>query len=274
MTITVSDGTDTDTDTFTWTVDNANQDRSSPPTSATRPMPRATAVSLDADASDADSDTLTYRPPACPPAPPSMPARASSRARSRLELGHAQRDHHRPRRHRHRHRHLHLDGQQHQPGAGLQHRPARRAASEGDTLSFDADASDADLDTLTYSATGLPTDLSINASTGVISGTLGFGSAGSYAITVTVSRRHRHRYRPVHPGGSARPTKNPSFTTDITDQTDAEGDSVSLDADATDPDLDTLTYEATGLPAGVSVDAGDGCHQWHLQLQTGRAPTT
>ena len=47
-------------------------------------------------------------------------------------------------------------------------------------MSLDADATDADLDTLTYSATGLPTDLAIDPATGIISGTLGFGSAGSY----------------------------------------------------------------------------------------------
>ena len=39
-------------------------------------------------------------------------------------------------------------------------------------FSLDADATDADLDTLTYSATGLPGGLTINAATGVISGTL------------------------------------------------------------------------------------------------------
>ena len=39
-------------------------------------------------------------------------------------------------------------------------------------MSLDADATDADLDTLTYSATGLPDGVTINASTGVISGTL------------------------------------------------------------------------------------------------------
>ena len=38
--------------------------------------------------------------------------------------------------------------------------------------SLDADATDADNDTLTYSATGLPTGASIAPATGVISGTL------------------------------------------------------------------------------------------------------
>ena len=58
----------------------------------------------------------------------------------------------------------------------------------------------------------------------------------------------------------------PVFSTDITDQTDAEGDVVSLDADATDADLDTLTYSATGLPGGVTINAEHGRHQWHAEL--------
>ena len=46
--------------------------------------------------------------------------------------------------------------------------------------------------------------------------------------------------------------QNPTFDQNLGDRTDAEGDLISLDAGATDPDGDTLTYAATGLPAGLS----------------------
>ena len=50
----------------------------------------------------------------------------------------------------------------------------------------------------------------------------------------------------------------PVFDQDLGDRSDAEGDVVSLPSPATDPDLDTLTYSATGLPPGLSIDSGSG----------------
>ena len=51
----------------------------------------------------------------------------------------------------------------------------------GDTASLDADATDADNDTLTYSATDLPAGIAIAPATGVISGTLAAGPPGRTA---------------------------------------------------------------------------------------------
>jgi hypothetical protein len=62
-----------------------------------------------------------------------------------------------------------------------------RSDTEGAAINFDANASDPDGDVLTYSATGLPAGITINAATGVVSGTLASGSAGVYPVTLTVS---------------------------------------------------------------------------------------
>jgi hypothetical protein len=65
--------------------------------------------------------------------------------------------------------------------------PANQTSPENSSVSLQLVGSDPDGDTLTYSATGLPASLSLNAATGLISGTLPFGSAGTYAVTATVS---------------------------------------------------------------------------------------
>src|SRR5665809_137934 len=50
----------------------------------------------------------------------------------------------------------------------------------------------------------------------------------------------------------------PAFDQDLGDRSDAESESVSIPAGASDADDDTLGYEAAGLPPGVSIDAASG----------------
>ncbi len=65
---------------------------------------------------------------------------------------------------------------------------AGRSDAEGDTVSVGVVATDDDGDVLTYDATGLPDGLTIDASTGTMSGTLSqtAAAAAPYAVTVTV----------------------------------------------------------------------------------------
>jgi hypothetical protein len=62
-----------------------------------------------------------------------------------------------------------------------------RTDAEGAVISMDADATDPDGNVLTYSATGLPNGISINSSTGVISGALSATSSGTYNTVISVS---------------------------------------------------------------------------------------
>ena len=117
-------------------------------------------------------------------------------------------------------------------------------------------ASDPDGNPLSYSATGLPSGLSIDGLSGLISGTLPFTSAGIYDAGITVT------------DGAASDTA--SFTWTVTDvnrspslsnpgnQNDNEGSSIDLNLVATDPDGDTLVFGATGLPAGLTINASSG----------------
>jgi uncharacterized repeat protein (TIGR01451 family) len=135
-----------------------------------------------------------------------------------------------------------------------------RADAEGDSVSLPAPATDPDGGSLTYSATGLPPGLSINPSTGLISGTVSFTASSSSPYSVEL--------RVTDPGGlfdtdtftwTVTDTgRAPAFDQDLGDRTDAEGDAVSIDAGATDPDGETLSYSATGLPPGTSINTATG----------------
>src|SRR5207244_4585515 len=64
--------------------------------------------------------------------------------------------------------------------------PGNRTNAEGAVISLQLSASDPNGKPLTYSASGLPSPLAVNASTGLISGTLAYSIAGSYPVTSSV----------------------------------------------------------------------------------------
>src|SRR6516162_4321176 len=65
--------------------------------------------------------------------------------------------------------------------------PGTQHANEGDAANLQILASDSLGQPLTYTATGLPSDVSINSTSGLISGTFGPQDAGVYPVTVAAS---------------------------------------------------------------------------------------
>ncbi len=132
--------------------------------------------------------------------------------------------------------------------------PAEQTSSEGDAVSLQISAS-ALSGTLSYSAIGLPTGLSIDSATGLISGTIAAGAAADgpyYLVTVVASNGT------VADSQSFYWTVNPRVAvTAIEDKLNVEGDTVSLQVTASEPGA-TLSYSATGLPTGVSIDSATG----------------
>src|SRR4029077_68921 len=63
---------------------------------------------------------------------------------------------------------------------------ADRTDAENASVSLPLVASDLDADALTYSATGLPAGVTVDAATGLITGTLSYTSAGAHPVTATV----------------------------------------------------------------------------------------
>jgi hypothetical protein len=53
-------------------------------------------------------------------------------------------------------------------------------------------------------------------------------------------------------------TAPPAFDQDLGDRSSFVGETVSIDASASDPDSPVLTYEANGLPDGVTIDSDTG----------------
>jgi len=129
--------------------------------------------------------------------------------------------------------------------------PVDQTNTEGNTVTLAVSAGTVS-GTLAYSASGLPEGLTINATTGVISGTVPAGAAGSYVVTVAASN------------GTTADNQTFNWTIGspisleaVAGQTHLEGDTVSLQVTAAESG-GTLTYSATGLPAGLSIDASSG----------------
>ncbi len=139
-----------------------------------------------------------------------------------------------------------------------------QSSADGESVNLDVSGNFSDVDSgdsLSFSATGLPTGLSIDANTGVISGTLDASASQNspYSVTVTADDGN---------GGSA----SESFAWTVTNPTPtASGDSASTDEDTaittanvldndTDPDGDTLSvssFDDSSTP-GTVTDNGDG----------------
>ena len=134
---------------------------------------------------------------------------------------------------------------------------ANQSGSVGQSVSLALAATDPDGDTLSYSASGLPAGATINAATGVISGTL--STAGTYNVTAQVSdgRGGSASRSFVWTVAAAATNQSPTLNA-VANQGNSVGQSVSLALTAADPDGDTLSYSATGLPAGTTINATSG----------------
>ncbi|HXO13295.1 MAG TPA: putative Ig domain-containing protein, partial [Mycobacterium sp.] len=135
--------------------------------------------------------------------------------------------------------------------------PGTQTSPVGSSVYLQIQGEDTCTGTLSYSASGLPAGLSINSSTGVISGTA--STAGTSTVTVTGKDT-------TGPTGSASFTwtvgstaGNTVTVTNPGSQTGTVGTAASLQISASDSASgQTLTYSATGLPAGLSIGSGTG----------------
>ena len=134
--------------------------------------------------------------------------------------------------------------------------PGNRNSATDSVVSLQLTANDPNRNPLTFSASNLPTGLSINSNTGRISGTTAsVGGVFNARVSVsdgwtTVSRSFVWNVE----GGS---NTGPNLAA-IDNQVSQVNESVSLTLNADDPDGDTLSYSASGLPAGLSISTQTG----------------
>ena len=132
--------------------------------------------------------------------------------------------------------------------------PANQTTVRNTAASLTLVGSDPNGTAVTYSASGLPAGMTLNTTTGVISGTP--TTAATYNVTATVS------------DGSL--TASRTFTWTVTNpnlpptlqqpanQTTVRNTAASLTLVGSDPNGTAVTYSASGLPAGLAVNATTG----------------
>jgi prepilin-type N-terminal cleavage/methylation domain-containing protein len=126
-----------------------------------------------------------------------------------------------------------------------------RANNQGDAVSVTPVASGGTLP-YTWSATNLPTGLTLNAATGLISGTITAGSRFVTTLTCTDANGAAHAVDIVWTVANG----TPRITAPTGDRTDAKGTAVSVPLTATNGASNTYTWTATGLPPGVTLGSG------------------
>lgn len=136
-----------------------------------------------------------------------------------------------------------------------------QSVSENSNLAFSLSATDADSDTLAYSATGLPSGATLNSSTGAFSWTPTYSQSGTHSVTFSVSDGN---------GG----TDSEAITITVANVNRApvlgaigaksvnENSNLAFTVSATDADPDTLAYSATGLPSGATLNTSTGAFSW------------
>jgi len=137
---------------------------------------------------------------------------------------------------------------------------ADQTGTVGTAVSLQVGASDsASGQTLSYSATNLPAGLSINAGTGLITGTPTTTGSPTVVVTATdttgaaAGAAFNWTVNPGSTGGNTVTVTSPG------NQTGTVGTAANLQIGASDSASgQTLSYSATNLPAGLSINAGTG----------------
>jgi hypothetical protein len=136
-----------------------------------------------------------------------------------------------------------------------------QTSAENASIALSVSATDPDADdVLSYSASGLPQGLTINAMTGIIGGTISYTASGLHGVTVTVAdgRGAANSTASTTFVWTVTPTNRPPTLPVVPSQMSVENAAITLVVAANDPDGDAVTFSATGLPPGLTIHPTTG----------------
>ena len=128
-----------------------------------------------------------------------------------------------------------------------------QSVDEGATLNLTLSASDPDGDALTYSASELPAGASLTGAD--FSWTPNFAQAGTYNVTFSVTDGSLNDSEALTI--TVNNINGPPVLAGFGNQSVNEGAALHLTLSATDMDGDAITYSATSIPAGATLNGAD-----------------
>jgi uncharacterized repeat protein (TIGR01451 family) len=134
---------------------------------------------------------------------------------------------------------------------------AAGSAVEIDVLANDLDP-DGALDPSTLVVTSGPSHGSASPASGRITYQPAPGFTGSDSFTYTVADGHGSTSNQATVTVTVSSANQAPVVEAIPDQSSTEGEAVSLQAEASDPDGDSLSFSAAGLPSGLTIDGASG----------------
>ena len=136
-----------------------------------------------------------------------------------------------------------------------------QTVNETETVQFVVEASDLDLEELTYSMPGeLPTGWSFDSGTRTFSWTTTYEDSGSYVATFNVTDGTTPQAMDVDIRVD-NVNRLPIFTP-VSDKVANEAETVAFTVSATDADGDPITLAMDSGPTGATFDAGTGSFSW------------
>ncbi|MDI9640123.1 tandem-95 repeat protein [Geitlerinema splendidum] len=141
---------------------------------------------------------------------------------------------------------------------------ARQQATQGSKFTLNISSNFLDLDandTLTYSAENLPDGLSLDAETGIISGTPTNNAVGLKPITITATDSEGESVSASFEIAVANINDLPTLVSEIADQTATQAQPFTLNISNNFQDIDPediLVFSAQGLPNGLMIDPQTG----------------